>query len=108
MVCVGLDVDQNRPSLCVCLFMRLVRGLIIRLSGGARCSSVVRAFAHGAIDRRIEHLLAISCSSQFSTTGVTYNTGRSMCYPVCGMVHIKEPLLLISDCRLSKSTNIKY
>ena len=23
------------------------------------------------------------------------STGRDMCYPVCGMVHIKEPLLLI-------------
>ena len=23
------------------------------------------------------------------------NKGRSMCYPVCGMVHIKDPLLLI-------------
>ena len=23
------------------------------------------------------------------------NTGHGMCYPVCGMVHIKEPLLLI-------------
>ena len=23
------------------------------------------------------------------------NKGRCMCYPVCGMVHIKEPLLLI-------------
>ena len=23
------------------------------------------------------------------------NKGRIMCYPVCGMVHIKEPLLLI-------------
>ena len=23
------------------------------------------------------------------------NKGRDMCYPVCGMVHIKEPLLLI-------------
>ena len=22
-------------------------------------------------------------------------TGRGMCYPVCGMMHIKEPLLLI-------------
>ena len=22
------------------------------------------------------------------------NKGRGMCYPVCGMVHIKEPLLL--------------
>ena len=24
------------------------------------------------------------------------NKGRGMCYPVCGMVHIKEPLLLIN------------
>ena len=23
------------------------------------------------------------------------NIGRGMCYPICGMVHIKEPLLLI-------------
>ena len=49
---------------------------------GARCSSVVRAFAHGAIGRRID-----------PSWGVT--KGRGMCYPVCGMVHIKEPLLLI-------------
>ena len=25
------------------------------------------------------------------------NKGRGMCYPVCGMVHIKEPLLLIDE-----------
>ena len=25
------------------------------------------------------------------------NKGRGMCFPVCGMVHIKEPLLLISE-----------
>ena len=24
-----------------------------------------------------------------------YNKGHGMCYPVCGMMHIKEPLLLI-------------
>ena len=30
---------------------------------------------------------------QCSTTSVT--KGRGMCYPVCGMVHIREPLLLI-------------
>ena len=38
---------------------------------GAKCSSVVRAFAHGAMDRRIDPSWAISCSSQSSTTGVT-------------------------------------
>ena len=38
---------------------------------GVRCSSVVRAFAHGAMGRRIDPSRAISRSSQFSTTGVT-------------------------------------
>ena len=38
---------------------------------------MVRAFAHGAMGRRIDP------------------SGHGMCYPVCGMVHIKEPLLLI-------------
>ena len=42
-----------------------------------------------------------SRSSQCSTTGVT---GRGMCYPVCGMVHIKEPLLLIDKSSLCGSS----
>ena len=36
--------------------------------------------------------------SYFSFQSVLHdwcNKGRGMCYPVCGMVHIKEPLLLI-------------
>ena len=37
-------------------------------------------------------LIAISHSSQWSTTGVK---GHGMCYPVCGMMHIKEPMLLL-------------
>ena len=50
-------------------------GFVIHLSAGARCSSVVRAFAHGAIGRRIDPSWwthsAISRASQCSTTGVT-------------------------------------
>ena len=34
-------------------------------------------------------------SSQCSTTGLT--KAVVMCYPVCGMVHIKEPVLLIGN-----------
>ena len=55
---------------------------------------MVRAFAHGAMDRQIDP----SCGypfSYFSFQPVLHNKGRGMCYPVCGMVHIKEPLLLI-------------
>ena len=67
--------------------------IILLLFSGARCSSVVRAFAHGAMGRRIDPSL-----SYFSFQQVLHdwcNKGRGMCYPVCGMVHIKEPLLLM-------------
>ena len=63
---------------------------------GARCSSVVRAFAHGAMGRRIDP--SVNPLSYFLFQPVLYdwcNKGHGMCYPVCGMVHIKEPLLLI-------------
>ena len=30
----------------------------------------------------------------------SYNKGRGMYYPVCGMVHIKEPLLIIGKSNL--------
>ena len=43
-------------------------------------------------------ILGVNPLSYFSFQPVLYdwcNKGRGMCYPVCGMVHIKEPLLLI-------------
>ena len=36
------------------------------------------------------------------------NKGRGMCYPVCGMVHIKEPLLLIDKSSLCGSSGFPY
>ena len=54
---------------------------------------MVRAFAHGAMGRWIDPPL-----SYFSFHPVLHDwctKGSGMCYPVCGMVHIKEPLLLI-------------
>ena len=60
----------------------------------ARWSSVVRAFALGAMGLRIDPSYwthwAISRSSQCSI-----NKGHGMCYSVCGMIHIIEPVLLI-------------
>ena len=64
---------------------------------GARCSSVVRAFAHRAMGRRIDP----SCSGpieQFLLQPVLHdwcNKGRGMYYLVYGMMHIKETLLLV-------------
>ena len=48
---------------------------------------VVRSILHG-----------VDILSYFSFQPVLHdwcNKGCGMCYPVCGMVHIKEPLLLI-------------
>ena len=36
------------------------------------------------------------------------NKGRGMCYPVCGMVHIKEPLLLIWNSSLCCSSGFPF
>ena len=67
---------------------------------GVRCSPMIRAFAHGAMGRQIgpswwTHW-AISHSNQCSTTAVT--KAWYVLSFVCGMVHIKESLLLISPC----------
>ena len=42
----------------------------------------------------------LSCFSLQPVLHDWFNKGRGMCYPVCGMVHIKEPLLLIGKSNL--------
>ena len=59
--------------------------VIASIQCGARCSSVVRAFAHGAMGRQIDP----PWGGPFELFLVPAS------YPVCGVVHIKEPLLLI-------------
>ena len=59
---------------------------------------MVRAFAHGAMGRRIDPSLGGPIELFLVPHPVLHdwcNKGHGMCYPVCGMVHIKEPLLLI-------------
>ena len=54
----------------------------------------VRSWCDGSSDRSF----IVDPLSYFSFQPVFHdwsNKGRGMCYPVCGMVHIKEPLLLI-------------
>ena len=58
---------------------------------------MVRAFAHGAMGRRIDPSWG-GPIELFLFQAVLHDwckKGCGMCYPVCGMVHIKEPLLLI-------------
>ena len=54
---------------------------------------MVRAFAHGAMGHRmVDPLSYFSYQPELHDW---YNTGHGMCYSVCGMADIKEPLLLI-------------
>ena len=55
---------------------------------GARCSSVVRAFADGAMGRRVDPTWG-------GPIELFLVPASGTCNPVCGIVHIKEPLLLI-------------
>ena len=56
---------------------------------------MVRAFAHGAMGRRIDPSWGGPIELFLVPAHDWCNKGRGMCYPVCGMVHIKESLLLI-------------
>ena len=55
---------------------------------------MIRAFAHGAMGRRIDPSWG-GPIELFLVLHDWCNKGRGMCSPVCGMMHIKEPLLLI-------------
>ena len=72
---------------------------------------MVRAFARCARGRRIDPssggpIDLFLVSSQCSKTGVT--KCRGMCCPVCGMVHIKEPLLLIGKSSLCGGSVVSF
>ena len=76
---------------------------------GVRCSSVVRAFTHRAMGRRIDPPWWTQLS-YFSSQPVLHDwciKGCGMCYPVCGMMHIKKSLLLIGWCFHYQNTRIR-
>ena len=70
---------------------------------GARCSFVVIAF-RSCCDESPDRSFMVDPLSYFSFQPVLHdwcNKGRGMCYPVCGMMHITEHLLLIENSFLS-------
>ena len=77
---------------------------------GAGCSSEVERslmvqWVVGLIFHGVDPL------SYFSFQSVLHNwcnKGCGMCYPVCGMVHIKEPLLLIDKSSLCGSSGFPF
>ena len=69
--------------------------------GAGRSSEVERSLMVRWVVGSILH--GVDPLSYFSFPPVLHdwcNKGRGMCYPVCGMVHIKEPLLLIDKSSL--------
>ena len=73
----------------------------INFEGEGRSSEVERSLMVRWVIGSILH--GVDPLSYFSFQPVLHdwcNKGRSMCYPVCGMVHIKEPLLLIDKSNL--------
>ena len=77
------------------------RGMCYPVCGGDAYKRTLaanqKAFAHGAMGRRIDPLWWTHFS-YLSFQPVSHdwcNKGRGMCYPVCGVIHIKELVLLI-------------
>ena len=77
---------------------------------GAGCSSEVeRSLMVQWVIRSILH--GMDPLSYFSFQPVLHdwcNKGRGMCYPVCGMVHIKEPLVLIDKSSLCDGSGFPF
>ena len=63
-----------------------IQGCVQHIFTGARCSSVVGAFTHGAMGVS-DRSFMVDPLSYFSIQPVLHDW--CMCYPVCGMIHIK-------------------
>ena len=71
---------------------------------------MVRAFAHGAMGRG-SILHGVNPLSYFSFQPVLHdwcNKDCGMCYPVWGMAHIKEPLLVIGKNSLCGASRFPF
>ena len=84
-ICLQLLKNRGLQGLCVC-------------PGAGRSSEVERSLMVQWVVGSILH--GVDPLSYFSFQPVLHdwcNKGHGMCYTVCGMVHIKEPLLLIDS-----------
>ena len=77
-VCVCISV-----CMCICMYACVYICMYV----GTRCSSWC--------DESLDRSFMVDTMSYFSLLHDWCNKGCGMCYPVCGMMHIKEPLVLI-------------
>ena len=79
------------------------------VKGAGGSSEVERSLMVRSVVGSILH--GVDPLSYFSFQPVLHdrcNKGRGMCYPVCGMVHIKEPLLLIDKSSLCGGSAVPF
>ena len=79
------------------------------VQGAGRSSEVERSLMVRWVVGSIIH--GVDPLSYFSFQPVLHdwcNKGRGMCYPVCRMVHIKEPLLLIDKSSLCGGSGFPF
>ena len=94
-------------SFYICLYVHLPACLF--LSGAGRSSEVECSLMVRWVVGSILH--GVDLLSYFSFQPVLYNwcnKGRGMCYPVCGMMHIKERLLLIDKSSLCGGSGFPF
>ena len=108
-ICSYVDHDgefTRGPELGVLLIM-MESSLVVQ--GAGRSSEVERSLMVQWVVGSILH--GVDLLSYFSFQPVLHdwcNKGRYMCYPVCGMVHIKEPLLLIDKSSLCGGSGFPF
>ena len=87
----------------------LFLNVIYHFKGARRSSEVEHSLMVRWVVGSILH--GVDPLSYFSFQPVLHdwcNKGRGMCYPVCGMVHIKEPLLLIGKSSLCGGSGFPF
>ena len=103
-------LHRSYISLPACNVPTYARSLTsIRQRGAGRSSEVERSLMVRWVVGSILH--GVDPLSYFSFQPVLHdwcNKGRGMCYPVCGMVHIKEPLLLINKSSLCGGSGFPF
>ena len=86
-----------------------ILGTSVPFKGAGRSSEVERSLMVRWVVGSILH--GVDPLSYFSFQPVLHdwcNKGRGMYYPVCGMVHIKEPLLLIDKSSLCGGSGFPF
>ena len=87
--------NMNRCQIKACINSHISVLIYVRLKGAGRSSEVERSlmvWVIGSILHGVDPLSYFSFQPVFLDW---CNKGHGMCYPVCVMVYIKEPLLLI-------------